>query len=199
VRLLILDGQRAGGANPIYRGTYRRHPSYCDTAADDDEVNQLFFWFLESGGELGVVDDLRKALRYAALLNANAQRVGSVAGFEVVEVTEGYVGPDAGSDFFGFDLSSGYNNSLLWAGLKSYISEVADKTWAAIPRWAEFSRSYAPRLNQFGLFEIREDAASCLQQAMAIQNDFPSFFEGCDLNEFVVTGIHRLEFTEFGT
>lgn len=29
--------------------------------ADEHEINQLFFWFLEEGGELGVVHRLRRA------------------------------------------------------------------------------------------------------------------------------------------
>src|SRR5439155_26446134 len=117
MKLLILNGPRDPQPiqNPLYRGTYRSHPTHCDALPDDHEINKLFFWFLEEGGELGVVHNLSKALRFAELLNsyfAGRQH------FEVIEATEGDSTPESGGALLGFDLSAGYNNSLLWWGLK---------------------------------------------------------------------------------
>jgi hypothetical protein len=52
----ILDGPRnpRNRECPQYRGTYRTHPTYCDAPPEDDEINTLFFWFLEAGGESDV-------------------------------------------------------------------------------------------------------------------------------------------------
>jgi hypothetical protein len=113
MNLLILNGARDPRAAeyPQYRGTYRAHPTYVDSAASDDEVNQLFFWFLEEGSELGLVHDPAKALRYASLLN---ESLDATQRFEVVEVTSGAALPQVGVEFLGFDLSAGSNNSLLW-------------------------------------------------------------------------------------
>jgi hypothetical protein len=192
MKLLILNGPRAAGASQTYRGTYRRHPSFCDTVPSDAEINRLFLWFVEAGGELGVVSDLPRAMRYAELLNANASPEGLKGKYEVIEVTN-LLPEKAPGQFLGIDLSSGYNSSLLWAGLTSSIENSADRAWDVVrPRWMEFKQLYSPKLNRYGLFEADEHAKSCLRQAMSIQNDFPNFFEGCDLNEFVPTGIYRI-------
>jgi hypothetical protein len=55
MNLLILSGYRAPrtAAYPQYRDIYRAHPNYLDSVPREDEINQLFFWFLEEGGELG--------------------------------------------------------------------------------------------------------------------------------------------------
>jgi len=72
-------------------------------------------WFLEEGGELGVVRDLSNALRFAELWNT---RLKPEDRFEVVEVVDGDANPKGNGYFLGFDLSSGYNNSLLSWGLR---------------------------------------------------------------------------------
>ena len=46
---------------PNYRGTDRVLPYHCDELPDEHEANKAFFWFIEEGGELGVVHDLSKA------------------------------------------------------------------------------------------------------------------------------------------
>src|SRR5215472_4294200 len=114
MNFLILNGPRCprAAAYPHYRGTYRAHPTCCEGLPEDSEINKLFFWFLEEGGELGVVHDLSKALRYVELLNAYP--LPGYSHFEVVEVTGGDEAPQVGGELLGFDVSSGYNNSLLW-------------------------------------------------------------------------------------
>ena len=192
MKLSILNGPRAAGASQTYRGTYRRHPFFCDTVPSDDEINRLFFWFIETGGELGVVSDLPKARRYTELLNANTNAEGLKGNFELVEVTD--VPPEkAPGQFLGIDLSSGYNSSLLWAGLRSYIENSTDPVWdVLLPSWMEFKQLYSPKLNRYGLFEAEEHAKSCLRQAVLIQDEFPNFFEGGDLDEFIPTWIYKI-------
>jgi hypothetical protein len=187
MKVLILDGPRDPRCEcPNYRGTYRAHPTFCDALPEDDEINKLFFWFLEVGGELGVVDDLDKALKFASLWNKQAARPGH---FEVVEVTARNAAPESGGKFIGYDLSAGFNNSLLRAGLKSRISPgtVSDSVWRA---WESAKTSFAHELNDAGLFQTYQRANDCLEAMAQIQDASPGFFEGCDLRRFEVTGLY---------
>jgi hypothetical protein len=187
MKLLILDGPRDPRCKcPNYRGTYRAHPTFCDALPENDEINRLFFWFLEVGGELGVVDDLDKALRFAALWNNQTARQGH---FEVVEVTAGTAVPESGGKFLGYDLSAGYNNSLLRSGLKSGTrpGTVSDSVWRA---WESAQASFAHELNDACLFQTYQRADDCLEAMAKIQDASPGFFEGCDLRRFEVTGLY---------
>jgi hypothetical protein len=87
MKLLILDGHSFPnpGRNPAYRGTDRARPTYCDSFPDEHEINRLFFWYLDEGGESGVVHDIQKAERYAELLNFQFRDTS----FEVMEVVDG--------------------------------------------------------------------------------------------------------------
>jgi hypothetical protein len=86
MKLLILNGisSHPPGRNPVYRGSYRTNPSYCSALPADHELNQLFVWYLEEGGETGVVNDLSKAIRFARLCNEHAPECH----FEVVELVD---------------------------------------------------------------------------------------------------------------
>jgi len=189
MNLLVLDGPRdpRPGTNPLYRGTYRAHPTHCETAPDDDEINRLFFWFLEEGGELGVVKDPLRALRFAELWNKRL-----VAGrFEVLEATESSARPESDGHFIGYDLSAAYNNSLLVSGLRSLesinllplpVREMLDL----------LNRHYAPQLNAQGLFQSIEVACLCLRSMVALQVLHPNLFEGGDLRDFQPVGLYRV-------
>jgi len=191
MNLLILNGPRdpRAAAYPHYRGTYRAHPTYCDAVPEDHELNKLFFWFLKEGGELGVTHDLAKALQYADLLNQYPLSRRHSA-FEVVEVTTGHTSPEAGTELFGFDLSSGHNNSLLWWKLESGTGlgtlpppvQELDKT---------IRRFYSPKLNGYSLFQTPEMASECLAAMDALQRLSPNLYEGEDLKpNFTVTGVY---------
>jgi hypothetical protein len=184
-KILILDGPRSPhrGHNLAYRGTYRSHPSYCDSLPKDHEVNRLFMWYLEEGGELGVVHDLSKALRYAELCN----ECFPSRHFEVVKVTEGEVLPNPKWEFLGFDLSQGYNNSLLYWGLKSKQS--FDRNNPVDVLWQVVSRFFAPQLNEHGLFSNIDAASFCLSSMIALQSLKANMFEGDELAKFHVVGI----------
>jgi hypothetical protein len=177
MNLLILNGARTPRAakNSQYRGTYRAHPTYLNSAGDEDEVNQLFFWFLEEGGELGLVHDPVKALKYAALLN---ERLGGTSRFEVVEATKGDAVPQAGVEFLGFDLSAGCNNSLLW-----WWGPEAPMARGALPEAIHelgnlIHRCYGPRRNEHGLFQELQIATECLRSMDALQQLSPNLYEG---------------------
>jgi hypothetical protein len=149
----------------------------------------LFFWFLEEGGELGAVRDVSKALRFAELWNA---RLREKDRFEVVEVTDGSTRPQSNGKFIGFDLSAGYNNSLLSSGLKQFLG---------VNRLAEpvrelcdlMNRYYAPQLNGQGLFQTLEIASLCLRSMIALQDLSPNLFEGGSLRDFRPVGLHAVD------
>jgi len=189
MKLLILNGPRDSRTayNPLYRGTYRSHPGHCDDVSDDHEINRLFFWFIKEGGQLGVVRDVQKARRFAELWNA---RLEESERFEVVEVADAEPGQArcAGA-FMGFDLSSGYNNSLLAEGLR--LSMGAQRLPEPIRElWDLTRRHYAPQLNAAGLFQTSEAASLCLRSMIALQDLSPNLFEGEDLRHFRVVRLH---------
>jgi len=190
MKLLILDGPRDTRSVECsgYRGTDRAHPTYCDALPESHEINRLFFWFLQAGGELGVVGDLNKALRFAELWNAQISGQGT---FEVVEVTDGDASPESGGTLLGFDLSAGYNNSLLPCGLKSgpKADAIPATVWDA---WESIRRSYIPELNCNWLFQSADISSTCLQEMITIQDALPNFFEGGDLRSFQTTGLYRV-------
>jgi hypothetical protein len=191
MNLLVLDGPRHArpGTNPLYRGTYRSHPRHCNELPDDHEINQLFFWFLEEGGELGVVHDASKALRIAELWNALLTDKSDH--FEVIEITDGDKHPQSSGEFIGFDLSAGYNNSLLSSGLKQFLG-VNRLREPVRELWDLVSRHYAPQLNGQGLFQTFEVASLCLRAMTALQDLSPNLFEGGTLREFRPVGLYSI-------
>lgn len=160
-----------------YRGTYRSHPTFCRNHAEGDEVNRLFFWFLDEGGESGVVHDVARALRYAQLLNE--QHDGER--FEVVELVEPEaIEPEApGRLLLGFDASLGFATSLLVTGLRSF-APVNRLAWEIVEIADLITRFYAPQLNAQGLFQTPEMAALCIKSMMALQRLHPNLYEGDD-------------------
>lgn len=105
--------------NPKYRGTCRACPFHFDDLPEEHEANALFYWFLEEGGELGVVHDERKARRLSDLSN----QYGQEKSYEVIEVVDGNSTPVHLGEPLGFDISRGFNTSLLWWGLTPTVPE----------------------------------------------------------------------------
>ena len=173
---------------PTYRGTYRAHPTYCDALPPTHEINTLFSWFVDEGGELGVVSDLQRALRFAQLWNT---RLPEQKHFEVVEVTNGAATPKTLGSLMGFDISAGYNYSLLSWGLEVPKS-AQELDWRVRDMYELLSRHYRPQLNSLGLFETEEIAALCLRSLRALQGFCPSLFESGNLEEFQVTGLYAV-------
>lgn len=190
MKLLLLDGPRdlMPATSHRYRGTERAHPTYCDCLPEQHEINKTFFWFLEEGGEAGVVHNLEMAKRYTELLNQYAPE----RRFELIEVTDGDGLSKSGGRFLGFDLSLHYNSSLLSWGLKpmtglSHVSEQIQILCGLL------SRAYEPQLNENGLFSTYEVAATCLQCMIALQALCPNLFEGGgSLSKFKIVGLYAL-------
>ena len=184
---LILDGPRdpSRHPNPIYRGTYRMHPRHFDNLPDEHEANVLFAWFIEEGGELGVVHDKEKARKLRDLCNS----YGAERNYEVVEACEGGQLPSHGGELLGYDLSQGLNNSLLWWGLKAKDTMPSDPVFVlASVVYAHFSQ----QLNRYGLFSEISAATECRQALIALQALRPNFIGGDDLGKFRATALYRI-------
>jgi len=185
--LLILDGpcNPRRHPNPVYRGTYRMHPTHFDNLPEDHEANILFSWFIEEGGELGAVHDEAKARKLRDLCNS----YGTNRNYEVVEACDGEQLPSHGGELLGYDLSQGLNNSLLWWGLKSPDNAPNDPVLVlADVVFAHFSQ----RLNRYGLFSESCVATKCRQALTALQALRPNFIEGDDLGKFRATALYRI-------
>ncbi len=185
MKLLVLDGPAYPGGDPNYRGTFRAVPSYCTQVPPDHELNRLFIWYIEEGGERGVVSDCVKACRFAELWN---EQLG-VPKFEVIEVTDGVIPPESKNRFIGFDLSAGYGYSLIGAGGLREAS--SDDVSSEVKDLCELmSVHFKKLLNVHGLLQTYEDAYLCLRAMKALQRIQPNLFEGGNLSEFRVVGVH---------
>jgi hypothetical protein len=141
-------------------------------------------WFVEEGGELGLVHDVTRALRFARLCNEHSP----TRNFEVVEVVDGENIQTFSENFLGFDLSHACNNSLLYWGLKANRSLDEDVRVGVL--WQVVSRFFAPQLNKNGLFSDLDLAELCLRSLIALQSLRDNLFEGDDLAKYQVVGVY---------
>ena len=187
MNLLILSGPQNPNGNPNleYRGTYRSGPSYADWLPKDHEFNRLFMWFIQEGGELGIVNNLSLASKFAKLCNLYL----APRKFEVIEATEANTPPRLAGAFLGFDISQAYNNSLLWWGLK--LNPRKSDTPISILS-SVVGKYFAPQLNAHGLFQKLDAALFCRDALIALQSFQPNLLEGDTLDKFQVTGIYRV-------
>lgn len=181
-RLLIL-GEPFPWVNPIYRGTYRHNPYHIDSLPDDHEVNRMFFWFCEEGGEVGVVHSLAKAQR---LVQAYRQ-IDPPQFFEVVEVLRGTETPEVGTEFLGIDLSAEFNCSLLASAVVFHGRREGPEDDGHLPCGLSsllrlLKAYFAPRLNGYGLFTTQQDASFCLECMIALQRFYPGLWESPEVN-----------------
>jgi hypothetical protein len=187
MKLLILEKGGSESPGSAYRGTERSHPFHADGFPEEHEVNRCFNWFISEGGELGVVHDLEKAITLVRMY----RRFGLQPELEVIEVTDGTEPPGVGKALLGYDLSAGYNISLL-AGLtlkqqaRGRVPELsAHRT--AIWHLAELADLEAMRyLNGVGLFSSPQEAARCLVYFDSIQKLNPGFYE---IGHYSVVGV----------
>jgi hypothetical protein len=186
--LLILDGAMYPKMkpNPAYRGTCRMCPTHFDNLPEEHEANLLFYWFLEEGGELGVVHDERKARQLCNFCNT----FGTDKSYEVVEAVVDNSKPVHEGEFLGFDISQGLNNSLLWWGLTATVPE---KNGLPVRVLANVIFGlFSERLNDSGLFPDIETAISCRSALIALQALEPNLLEGDSLEKFAVVGLFRI-------
>lgn len=185
--LLILDGpcNPRRHPNPVYRGTFRMHPTHFDNLPEDHEANILFAWFIEEGGELGIVHDKAKAQNLRDFCNS----YGTHRNYEVVEACDLDQFPSHDGELLGYDLSQGLNNSLLWWGLRAADETPSDPILILVSVvFAHFSQ----QLNRYGLFSEINIAIKCQQALIALQALRPNLIEGDDLGKFRVTALYGL-------
>jgi hypothetical protein len=185
--LLILDGPRnpKRHPNPVYRGTFRMHPTHFDKLPEDHEANIRFSWFIEEGGELGVVHDKAKARKLRDLCNS----YGLEENYEIVEACDGDQLSSHGGELLGYDLSQGLNNSLLWWGLKRVDKKPSDPV--SVLAEVVFTH-FSQQLNCYGLFSEISTATKCREALIALQALQPNFIEGDDLGKFRTTALYRI-------
>ena len=159
-------------------------PSYFDAQPETSQANQLFLWFIEEGGELGVVHEEKKAQELCAFCNSQS----AIGSYELVEVTEDDDLPILGGKLLGFDISQGFNNSLLWSGLKTNVPSDAELPVRILAN--ALFRLFSEKLNECGLFPDIEIARQCRRSMIALQNLEPNFIEGDGLEKFLVVGIY---------
>ncbi len=164
--------------SPRYRGICRSSPSYCETQPSDAEINQLFHWYMNEGGQSSVVHDVDKARRYIKLW----QEAEPKQEYELIEVVDGTNLPSVGSIFLG------YGSSLIQWGLVSYASGITvSKPIRHLLDLVNYT--FAPHLNAQGLFQVFEVASYCLKSMVALQSLHPNLYEGGDLSRFRVVGV----------
>ncbi|HUY19637.1 MAG TPA: hypothetical protein VMV15_10455 [Candidatus Binataceae bacterium] len=193
---LIRNGQSyaVSGPSASYRGTNRSEPIYCEEFTEDHEINQLYTWYLEETGRSGFIHDLTKALRYVKLCNLHFPSKQ----FELIQVTDGHSTTNHGAGFLGFDISLGGNgDSLIFLALLS--GPLKDIPQAPIAVLSNLVRChFTPKLNEFGLFQMFEDASHCRKAMIALQSFHPNLYEGGNLEDFTVSGVYLLPQSEDG-
>jgi hypothetical protein len=176
--------------DPNYRGTLRRPPSYRDELPESHEVNQLFQWYLNEGGEFGVVHNFDKARAYAAKLNG----LSLEAQFEVVQVDKNPRKSEQAGNFLGFDISAGFYASMIRNVLLPDFSvhPKAENTFdEGMRALSKLHRSYfLPSLNECRLFDDFDIASFCLRTLVALNDCRPNWIEGSDLSEYQVVALY---------
>ena len=178
--------------NSMYRGTDRTAPFYNDKLDENHKVNQAFLWYCAEGGEFGIVSDLTKA---EDLVNLYYQLTPPQY-FEVVELTEKNQPPVTKGVFLGFDLSAGFNYSLLSWKLEfdQYIPAGLpenDLFFTLKPLLYLIKDFFQPKLNENGLFNDYDTAAFCLECMMTLQKLRPGLWENEDI-EFEIVGLWKV-------
>ncbi len=190
---LIIRGRAQYSSSPSYRGTYRSTPHYVDNAGPEHEVNQLFRWYCDEGGDLGVVHELEKARKLVAAYS----RLDPPQHLEIIEVTTDSREPEVGGEFLGYDLSAGFNYSLLSWGLEIDREPPAelsrkDAPWVLQPLLRLTKRYFQPQLNTNGLFEDYNTAQFCLDCMMALQKLRPGLWENEQV-VFEIVGVWKVD------
>jgi hypothetical protein len=187
-RFLILGTNMLDGYDH-YKGTYRMNPGYIEELSEDSEINQLFFWYMEVGDELGIISDIHKAKKIVELYkNLIPPQI-----FEVVRILEVNEPPPGNEEFLGFDLSCGYGCSLLSWGLDiDKEGEEEDRLHKQIsPLIRLVKKHFKPLLNKNSLFDDSETAKFCLECLMALQDIVPGIFENEEMI-FEVIGLSKV-------
>lgn len=172
-----------------YKGTYRTSPDYIEELPEDSEINQLFSWYMEVGGELHIISDIEKAKKMVELYkNLTHPHI-----LEVIRILEINEIPPGNEEFLGYDLSCGYGCSLLSWGLDiDNEVEEEDRLHKQIsPLIRLVKKHFKPLLNKNSLFDDSETAKFCLECLMALQDIVPGIFENEEMI-FEVIGLSKV-------
>ena len=193
--LLILKKSLKPGieAASSYRGTERAHPTHFANLPDSHVANQLFFWFVEEGGERGLVHDLKKAKQLVELLNL----FGDSVFYEIVQVGTERDTTSGKGGFLGFDLSAAFRHSIVRRFVLNQELATLPPTDSALDLPVrELTRLhqqfFTPKLNDHRLFTSYEDAEFCLSTARALNALRPCWMEGTLLSEYRVTSLFKV-------
>ena len=133
-----------------YKGIYRCEPDYRES--DGKELHDLWYRYVEyaeNGAVIGVSNELsRKELLYYCKMLSLKHNIES----EVVCIERDRSNM-AGTLYYGMDVSSLGGYSMIGEGL---FSENAQSRY--LDEIREINRYFKPKLNQYGLFEIENDA-----------------------------------------
>ncbi len=190
---ILILGFGTPKASPAYRGTCRATPHHVDSLGEDHPVNQAFLWYCEEGGEFGLVHDLAKARE----LVREYKKLQTPHHFEIIEVSS-QRHYQSTRTFLGFDLSAGYNYSLLYWGLDlgnvKPSEPIADEKYVLIQPLLRLTQEFfQKRLNSNGMFDNYEDASFCLSCMMALQRIYPGLWENEKVT-FEVVGLWELPY-----
>jgi hypothetical protein len=173
-----------------YRGTDRERPYYRDDLAPNDSVNQAFLWYIDEGGESGLVHDLDRALKLA-----QAYRDGQPPQlFEVVEVTISDQQPEGGGSLIGYEVSAGYASSAVMPFLaeKSAANlSVVSSAEIVDPLLRLMQQHFRPLLNSHYLFDDYAVAAHFFDCVVATARISPRSWLN-RWHEYEVVGLWRL-------
>ena len=172
--------------HPQYRGTMRFPPCHWDSLPDDSEPNRLFFWFLNVSDQAGMVSDPSVVYNLRHLVEVFTCN-DAAHPYEIVELVGESGAAELGTEFLGFDLSSGGGYSLL-DGWGSAEFDSPGTTPAGILAQL-IRRHYTPLLNDHWLFPDAAIARECLTTIQAVQTLVPGTYE---YGEFKPVAIYRL-------
>lgn len=187
-----------------YRGTFSDVPTLGTFAPGAGTANEeLFRVFMDlhdryPDDELPLIHDLDTAIHMTGLL----ARYEPGHQYEIVELTAHDAKPEIGRRLIGYDVSIGYNLSLVWI---VFIAYEAPPEGAPIEgEWPEELKDirpfidlmyayFCPKLNADGLFSTFADAEFFLRCARAQNHFHPDLWESRTLlEEFEVVGFYEV-------
>jgi hypothetical protein len=98
--------------------------------------------------------------------------------------------PIYAGELLGFDISRGFNTSLLWWGLTPTVPE-QDGAPVRVLANTVFGL-FSEKLNDNGLFSEIDVATRCRSALLALQALEPNLLEGDSLEKFQVVGLFRI-------
>jgi hypothetical protein len=115
------------------------------------------------------------------------RKISRTEKFEIVEIVKPGEVPEVGRRFLGYDLSSGFGNSLLCWNLEFKKQPIAGPIEILLKLCSRF---FQPCLNENMLFDDVEKASFCLKCFLSLQELQPGLFEINKNSNFTVVGVY---------